>query len=225
MFWTLLTPIAIASMYYFVFRVVFKVQAPHYLVYVLSGVLPWTFFANTIVDGMESIVNNAPLLTKISIPAQVFPLSGMLTALINLACAFPIIFAGAYISGVHLNWAALLYPILMFAVLFMAYALALVLGVCFVFLRDLRHIISVGLQIWFYGTPVLYQPAMIPEQYQWILYANPIAPFLVAGRIALIEGGLPPAELMAVGVGWFVLFMSVALFVQRSFMRGLAEHI
>src|SRR5689334_7103760 len=66
-FWTLLSPIAMGMVYYFIFKVILKVQMPYYLAFILSGVLPWTFFNQTILEGLESVVGSWSIVTKVPI--------------------------------------------------------------------------------------------------------------------------------------------------------------
>src|SRR5690349_10337533 len=83
-FWTLISPLSMGLVYFFAFKVVMKVQQPHYLALLLCGVLPWSFFSQTLGEGTESIVNSFGLLSKVPIPLPVFPFVGALTNLTTL---------------------------------------------------------------------------------------------------------------------------------------------
>jgi ABC-type polysaccharide/polyol phosphate export permease len=101
-FWTLLSPVAMGFVYYFVFKVILKVQIPHYLAFILSGVLPWSFFAQTVLEGMESIVSNWSIVTKVPIPIQVFSYVNAVTNLTTLFLALPVFIGAAYFTDVPL---------------------------------------------------------------------------------------------------------------------------
>ena len=223
--WTLITPLSMALMYYFIFSFVFKVRTPHYLVYVLSGILPWTFFSQTLLDGMESLVGSASMVTKASIPIQVFSFSAALTAMVNLAASLPIIFAFAWANGLtpDLGWLWMIFFSL--ALLMLGYFISLILSVGFVFFRDLRHIMGIIMQIWIYSTPILYEPSMIPERFHWIIYANPVSPFFVAMRSFLIDRTYPSTEVSIAAAAWFFFFFATSLIFQRTCSRGLVEHL
>lgn len=173
-FWTILAPLAISAIYYFVFKVVMHVERPHYLVFILSGVLPWSFFTQTITESTESIVANQGLISKIPIPIHVFPYVVSITNFSTLFLALPVIFGLSLLSGVplglHMLWIFFFFGCL----LLLSYAFGAVLAVFFVYMRDLKHAIGLILQIWFYGTPIIYDSSMIPEKYNWILFLNPV---------------------------------------------------
>lgn len=223
--WTLFTPLSVAGMYYFVFKFVFRVQGQHYLVYVLSGILPWTFFSQTLLDGMESIVGNLGLVSRVPVPLQTFAFAGMVTALFNMMLSLPVVLGASLLSGLMPSWPILLLPVYLVMLLLISYALSLFLAVGFVFFRDLRHLFAILLQVWFYGTPVLYSPAMIPERFHWILYANPLAPIFVGMREVLIEGRWPDPTLFGVGLLWFVGILGASLVFLHRGLRGLVEQI
>ena len=106
-FWTALTPISMALMYYFVFQVVLQLQMPQYLVFILVGILPWSFLNLTVLEGMEGVVGNVALLSKVPVPIQVFAFSGAVTNLINLFLSMPIFILASLWTGVALGWPAL----------------------------------------------------------------------------------------------------------------------
>jgi ABC-type polysaccharide/polyol phosphate export permease len=189
--WTLLAPTAMAVVYYFVFKMVLHVRIPHYVAFVLTGVLPWAFFAGSLSEGMESIVGNWNLASKVPIPVQVFPFSVSVTNVINFGFSIPVLLAASFVSRVELSDSLVLLPLIFFFLFLTTYGLALILSLVFVYLRDLRHILSILLQIWFYGTPVVYSENMIPPQFHWVIYANPVGTVFVALHRVLAEGAWP----------------------------------
>jgi ABC-type polysaccharide/polyol phosphate export permease len=223
--WTLITPLAMAWVYYFIFKIIFKVQAPHYLVYVLSGVIPWTFFSQTIMEGMESIVSNVSLLTRVNIPLQVFNYAISLTALINIFVALPVILGFAILSGIRFTPAIAFLPFYFSLILFFGYALSVISAAMYVFFRDLRHILGIVMQIWFYATPVLYQESMIPDPYRWILLANPVGPLFVGIRSVLIQGQLPADIYLIATLIWTLVIFTGSILCHKHFYKGLVELI
>jgi ABC-type polysaccharide/polyol phosphate export permease len=224
-FWTLLNPLAMAAVYYFVFRIILKVEIPNYLIFVLSGVLPWSFFAQTLMEGMESLVANWGLITKIPIPIQVFPFVGALTNLVTLFLSLPILILIAVVSGAPLGPSLLLLPIYFSLLFLLAYGVSWIAAMSYVYFRDLRHILSVGVQLWFYGTPVLYSETMIPEAYRWILFLNPVAFIITVIHRILVEGGWPTPVEFAVSFGWSALALFLALLIQYRVKTEILERI
>jgi ABC-type polysaccharide/polyol phosphate export permease len=224
-FWTVLTPFAMGTVYYFVFKLVLKIQIPHYVAFIMSGVLPWTFFSQTLMEGMESIVGNWALVTKVPIPLQTFPFTGALTNLVTLILAVPILLVAALVSDVHLGFSLVLLPVYFVLIFLLAYGFALILSITFVFFRDLRHLMGIVMQIWFYATPVVYSEAMIPARFRWVFWINPVAPVLSGIRSILVEGAWPDAGGLVAGTGWAFATIGACAVIQKRWSHGVVEQL
>lgn len=224
-FWTLLSPMAMAMVYYFVFKLVLNVKVPHYLPFILSGVLPWAFFSQSLIEGLESIVVNWGLISKVPIPIQVFPFVGTLTNLVTLCLGLPIVIGIAVVSGVNLGASLLLLPFYFFALFILTYSFALVLSVFYVYFRDLKHIMSIVVQLWFYATPVIYDEKMIPGKYQWILYLNPLGTVFTGLHQVLVKGMWPGISAVAISCAWVLAVLLVTVWTQKNLCREIVEQI
>lgn len=224
-FWSLLVPVAMAGVYYLVFKLVMKIEIPHYVAFVLSGVLPWGFFSQTLSEGMEAIVGNWGLLSKVPIPVQVFPFVGAITNLVTLAIALPVLIGGSMLSSVDLG-PSLIMLLLYFPMLFLiAYSLSLILAIGLVYFRDLRHILGIILQVWFYATPVIYDVSMIPPQFRIILYLNPVADIFLGLHDVLAKGIWPDPTSVMRASAWVCILVGVAALVHRKVAINLVERI
>ena len=211
--WTLLVPAALAATYYFVFRIVLKVEIPNYVAFVVSGVLPWTFISQSLSESTDCIVNNFGLLSKVPIPVQIFPLSGVLTNFINFVLAIPVIVVVLFLSDVSIQLSFLqCIPILLILFL-ITYSFSLILSIVYVFLRDLKHIVNIGLQIWFYGTPVLYSVELIPQPYRWGLYVNPVGISFAGLHKILISGQSLTPMYWSIMTAWALICSGLSLLV------------
>jgi ABC-type polysaccharide/polyol phosphate export permease len=222
-FWTILSPLGISAIYYFVFKVVMKVDRPHYLPFILCGVLPWTFFSQSLNEATESIVGNQGLISKIPVPIQAFPYVVSITNFSTLLFALPIIIGLALLSGVPLNWGMLGVFFYFFTLLVISYCLGAVLGVLYVYLRDLKHAIGLLLQIWFYATPIIYDKSMIPEKYKFLLLINPVGAVFVGIQESVL--GLNGNWLHSAGVSlaWMLVSLLMLRFTFNHFRHGLPE--
>lgn len=225
LFWTLLAPTAMAMTYYLVFKVIIKVQIPHYLAFIFTGTLPWAYIAQTLTEGMESIVGNWGLLSKIPIPPHVFPMVGALTNLVTLFLALPIMIGTAAFTGVHLGTSLLLVPGLYLGLFLITYSFAYILASFFVYLRDLRHIIAIILQLWFYMTPVIYNESMIPEKYKAVLYINPYGAFFTSFHKIFIYGSWPNQTEVQCILFWLFFSLVTCIGFQKYFGEKLVENI
>lgn len=222
-FWTLMNPLALAGMYYVVFHKILKIEIPQYLPFVLSGVLLWNFFSSTISEGLDSLVGNFGLLSKISIPIQVFPWVGSLTNLVNLLISMPVILGFAYAFGGVWSTSLVTLPYFLSLLFVLAYGISVVLGIGYVYLRDLRHLVQLGLQLWFYGTPVLYQEQMIPERFRGLLLLNPVSQIFIATRRVLLTGDWPTWMELLHPLAWAALILTVAVLMIRRIGPSIPE--
>jgi ABC-type polysaccharide/polyol phosphate export permease len=222
-FWTILSPIAISGIYYFVFKVVIKVQRPHYLPFVLCGVLPWTFFSQSLGEATESIVGSHGLISKIPVPIQVFPYVVSVTNFSTLIFSLPIIILSAWLSGVTPSFSTVLVLPYLLSLLVIGYALGTILALIYVYLRDLKHAISLILQIWFYATPIIYDKTMIPEKYRFLLYINPVGASFVGIQESVL-GVNGSIILSSVGAAfWSIVSLLLLRITFKYFRSGLPE--
>ncbi|WP_413294134.1 ABC transporter permease [Bdellovibrio sp. HCB185ZH] len=223
--WTILIPAFSAAIYFLVFQYVMKVQIPNYLVFILSGVIPWTFFQATITGGLESIVGNHFILNKVPINVSIFPLSEAFTAAINMVLALPVLLVVmvAYSVWPTLGWFQI--PLLCVALFIQAYSIGLTSAILFVHLRDLRPIMSVILQVWFYLTPVVYSESMVPSQMQFIKILNPVW-FVFSGLHKITGGtGYLQAQELLILMAWTALLFLIATMVYRFNRKSLVERL
>lgn len=186
--WTLLKPLALFTTLFIVFDQFLKIgdSIPDYPVYLLLGIVLWSFFTEVTSNSVTSIVGNGDLIRKINFPKHVIVLAGLFSAIINLGINFVIIGLFMAFMGIGLSWNALLLPIVLIELLVFSLALAFLLSTLFVRLRDISHIWEVILQAAFYATPILYPLTLVPEAAAKILMLNPMAQIIQDARYILI---------------------------------------
>lgn len=190
--WTLLIPLAQVAIYFFVYKLVLKVEIDNYLSYIVSGILPWVFFVSSVNESMESLVASHGLLTHAPVPIQIFPASCTVTNFVNFLPSIPIIFLVTAVENPHAISATWFWVIPLSCLLFIfTYALSFLLACLYVFLRDLKHLIGIAIQLWMYVTPVLFSADMVPERFRWLVLANPLSGFFICLRQALFEQSAP----------------------------------
>ncbi|HET7312392.1 MAG TPA: ABC transporter permease [Mycobacteriales bacterium] len=185
--WALLQPLAQAAVLSFVFMKIFKVhKVPHYPIYVLSGIMAWSFFSQAVVGGTTAVVDNASLVRKVSVPKLTFPISVVGGVLLVFLLQTVVLLGGAVQAGTlsPVTPALLLLAVVLEALLGMA--LAILFCAFQVFLRDIRFVVESGLLMSFYLTPVLYDPSRLPAKYQHLLQWNPMYGVLSLLRAALL---------------------------------------
>lgn len=223
-FWTLLNPILSALMYYVVFQVILKIQRENYLLLMVSGVLAFNFFAQSVSEGVTHYVDNQNLITKIALPLQAFNLSTVVTNMVTLLAGVPVVIALGLATGVTPSLNLLALPALLLSLFLITYSFSIMAAVTFVFLRDLKQVVALVLQLLFYGTPIIYSTAMVPEQFRWLLKANPLATVIPAIQATFVGSPIDMSTI-SISLTWAVLLTIVALFVVRSKRRSVVENL
>jgi ABC-2 type transport system permease protein len=156
--WSLLKPLGLFAILYVVFTKVFKFgdDIPHFPVYLLLGIVLWTFFLEATGGALQSIVNRGDLIRKISFPKYIIVVSGTISALINLSLSLVAMIVFAFFNGVDFGPQALFAPLLILELYFFALGIGLILSAMFVNFRDLSHIWEVAMQAAFYAVPIIY---------------------------------------------------------------------
>lgn len=189
--WSLLRPLLFFGVLYLFFTKAIRIsKAPHYGVYLLTGVVFWNFFAEATGNAVSCLVQREGLLRKVRFPRMVVPLSVSLTATFNLAMNFIAVIVFALANGVSpaLSWLELIPIALGFMIL--ASGIGTLLAALFVRFRDVAPIWEVVLQAWFYGSPVMYLASAyghFGHTFQQVAMINPIATLLTQAAHAFIR--------------------------------------
>lgn len=223
--WTLIVPLTMTLVYYFVFQYIAKMGDDKFAIFLLTGVIPWTFFATAFSSGTDSLVNNFSILSKVPISASAFPLADTCSAFINLLFSLPVLFGAALVFGIYPAWAWFSLPILFASLFLMVYALAFIAAVANVYLRDVRHLVGIGIQIWMYLTPILYAVERIPEHLRAWFYLNPFFVLFDCFHKVILEGIWPNPQAWLHVLGWSLFLLAAAFVLYQQVRFKIVEKI
>ncbi len=184
--WSLLSPLLMMLVLYFVFRGAFNASQDNYGLYVLIGIVTWRFLSISTTNSMKALYKNRNLVTKIYIPRQVLVLSTVLSGFISSMLEFLVLFILLVAFGVDLSSNVLLFPVIFALYFFIVYGLSLALAALYVYYRDLNQIWEVLIQLGFFLTPVVYPLTSIPEKYFGFYMLNPVAVIMKINREILL---------------------------------------
>lgn len=197
----------------FVFTVIFGIIAnistdgiPQFLFY-MSGNILWSFFSSCFNRASSTFLSNARIFGKVYFPRFVMPLSGIIynsiTFLVQFVM-FAILVAVYALTGanVHPNLIVLALPIMLIHIAFLGTGTGLIISSLTTKYRDLNVLVSFGLTLWMYLTPVVYPVSQIPESFRFIMLLNPVAPIVETFRYAFLGSG---------SFEWFFLLISAAV--------------
>ena len=187
--WSLLRPLLLFLILYLVFTVFLPLGkgVPHYPVYLLLGIVLWTFFTDVTNGGVKAIVDKGALLRKINFPKYNIILAVGLAALINLGFNLIVVAIFMVASGLVPTWQALLLLPLLAELFVLAIGAAFLLSALYVKFRDVSYIWEVFVQAGFYATPIIYPLSRISNRHiQELLILNPMAQIIQDARAAIV---------------------------------------
>lgn len=197
--WTMLQPLGMMIVMAVVFSTLFH-QVDGYVAYVLSGLIAWTFFAQTTSAAIFQIVWGGVLLRRIYIPMTSFSLSSIGTGMINLLLSLIPLLIIALIVKRPLTWAILFLPIPILLLTAFALGMSLILSTLTIYFPDVKEMYQIILQAWMYLTPIVYPADILPEAYRfWLLHLNPMYYMISMFRAPIYEGVLPPLDILIPG--------------------------
>jgi len=237
--WSLLNPLAMTAIFTLVFSVLLK-QDPAsftgrpsgmkiFALFLLCALLPWNFLSNGMTGGMYSLVGNANLVKKVYFPREILVAANVASWLFSLLIEL------AVLGVALLGFGNMILPWLPLALVLMAIeagfvlGIALVLAVLNVYFRDTQHLVGIVLQIWFYGTPIIYPLSLVQQHLSGAalkLYElNPMSQFVKAYRNVLYDLRFPSPATWGylIAVSAFSLVVGATVF--RRFEGRLAEEL
>jgi len=204
--WAVLQPLALMAVFTIFFSRLAKISSGDlpYAPFVYCGLLPWTFFNTSISFASNSMVANASVVKKTYCPREVFPIASVLAAGVDFFFS-ALVYAGLlliYRQSIHLTaWVAFVIPLVVLQDGF-ALACGLILAAINAYYRDVRYVVPLLLQVWFFATPVVYQLSVIPPKYLTAyLILNPMAAIIDGYRRVTLHGQPPQWEYLAIGLG------------------------
>ncbi len=200
--WTLLQPLAMTGVYYFLFSFLFPNNTiPNYALFILTALILWNFFSNCVSLGCSAITGSADIVRKVWFRRELLPMA----VVVSQAITTSILLTGVVVVDVIVSPAALktviLVPVVFVLLMTLCFGIACLLATANVFFRDVSHLVNVILLPLFFMTPVFYSLDNFPRQPpEWVImllrYGNPVTPYIEAIRATAIEGTVPGASLM-----------------------------
>lgn len=222
--WIVLQPLAMILVYALVFSQVMRARLPGtddslgYAIYLCAGILSWGLFSEIMSRSLGVFVDNANMLKKLNFPRICLPVVVASSALLNYAITSGIFLLVLLVWGRFPGIAVLALPLLVALHLLFAVSLGVILGILNVFFRDIAQMFSLGLQLWFWFTPIVYHLSILPEKAQMILALNPMTALIGSYQQVYLQGRWPDwSALLPLAVLSVLLFgMALALFRARS---------
>jgi len=225
-FWSILDPLVMAGIYWFVFTQVFHRGVGHepYMMFLLTALLPWTWFTGSIGETTRAYLRGAKLIRSTKIPRSIWVTSIVAAKGIEFLASLPVLAFFAIISGAQLHWEAVFFVLAFIIQTMLTVGLGLIVAPLVVFFRDLERAVKLTLRFMFYASPIIYGLQNLPSKLQLVGAFNPLS-----GIISLYRAAFFPQQLewvaVAISAGMSVLILGIGILVFTRTERAVLKEI
>jgi homopolymeric O-antigen transport system permease protein len=172
-----------------------------YPIFAYAGLLPWTFFSNSVTGSGNSLVGSSNLITKVYFPRMIIPSAAVAAGLVDFAIAFVLLIGLMIYYQITVTWATLMLVPLVFLTTLLALGMGMWLSALNVKYRDVRYALPFMMQIWMFVSPIIYPVSLLPAKWRWMIELNPMTGIISGFR----------ASLFGHGFDWRALSISTAM--------------
>ena len=213
--WVILQPILMTLVFAVFLGKIARVPSGNvpYVLFLYSGLLPWTFFTNAVATSSHSLIASAEMITKVYFPRSLVPLAAVLVRLSDFLVASLILFVLMVYYGRAFTSAMLLVPFLVLHLTLLALCLGLLFAALNVKYRDIGTVLPVLLQLWLFASPVIYPTTFVPANWKWLYELNPLSGIISGFRAALLGADFDwRGLLISLGITLVLLVYSTFVF-------------
>ncbi len=224
--WSFLSPMFQIMIYNLVFTRVFQNDMPNFYIYLMTGILPWTFFSDSLGQGTGAIIYNSEMVKKIYFPREVLVISEVTAKLVNMLLSFIVMMGFLAISGVGFSVHLVLLPFIIVIEYIFAMGCAFFVSAVTVYLRDLEYVVGVILMAWIWATPIMYRLDIVADPLlKKLLYLNPMTTIIMCYHYILYNHIFPRAWDLLVPSVAAVLALCVGYLTFRKLNRRFVEEL
>ena len=224
--WSFLSPLFQILIYNLVFTRVFHNDMPNFYIYLMTGILPWTFFSDSLGQGTGAIIYNAEMVKKIYFPREVLVVAEVTAKLVNMLLSFIVMAGFLLVSGVGFGPQLVLLPLIVLIEYTFALGCAFFAASVTVYLRDLEYVIGVVLMAWIWATPIMYDLQIVHDPVlQRLLYLNPMTTIIACYHYILYNHTWPRAWDMCVPAVAALFALVVGYLVFGKLNRRFVEEL
>ncbi len=225
--WSFINPLLQVVVYAIVFPYIMRGSMDNFLIYLVCGIIPWTFFTTVIGQGCQTIRANAGIVKKVYFPREILPISVVLSGLINFLISCVIILLFVFFGGLGISWHLILLPIIALFQSLFSLGLTFILSALNIYIKDTEYIVTFILNMAFYATPILYDTSLFKGNifFQIIFKINPMATFINGYRDIFMFHQLPDMQWMMLTGLFCALLTVIGYLIFKRLEKGFAEEI
>jgi len=222
--WSVLNPLLFFLIYYVVFSSFVRLDVPNYPAFLLLGVVLWNFFSEGTSNGAGSLLARAELLSKTVLPRQVMVYAALASAGLTFVINLAVLMIVLPLTGTSLHLTAICFPLLLFDLILLTLGASLFLAPLYVRYRDVGYLWNIVLQVGFWMTPIIYLDLMVPAEWRWIVWINPVGRIIGDSRRALIYGWWPGLNGLIITTVMSIAVYALGRYVFQRRQHRLVEH-
>ena len=226
--WSFLNPLLQVVVYYIVFPYLMRgATIPNYIVYLVTGIIPWTFFATVVTTGTTCIKTNQGIIKKVYFPREILVISQVLSGLINffISCIIVVLFCLAFGVGISIH--ILIIPVIAIIQSILCMGIVFVLSSVDVYIQDLEYIVTFIINMLFYGTPILYALSQFNDAgiLGKLIQLNPLTTIMNAYRDGFLYHQWPEMSGLSIVTLFSVVVLIVGYIIFKKLEKGFAEQL
>lgn len=223
--WSFVGPLLQIIVYAVVFTMIFPSNIPNYYIYLMTGMLPWTFFSDSFLTGTGSIIYNAEMIKKIYFPRETLVIGEVNAKFVNMLLSFIVMFAFILVSGVGVTRHVLLLPAIVVIQYLFTLGMTLIVSSATVYLRDMEYVSQVIIMTWMWATPIFYSLDTVDPRLRQMLNCNPLCAIVTCYRDVLFYHVWPsPMELTVPFIEGLVVLV-IGMLVFGHLKKGFVEEL
>lgn len=229
MFWLVLSPILLLTFYSLVYLVIFRVRPAsmseyEYVLYVLSGLVPFLGFSEALNSGSSSLFLNKAILLNTVFPSELVPLRAVLASQGMTVVGLTLMLVATLALG-KLSWTALFVPVLLLLQIMMVLGIVWLLSLASLVLRDIQQVLGFVTMTLLIVSPIAYTPEMVPEKLKFLIYLNPLSYFVIGFQDIIVFGRHPSGLIMGVMICLGFISFGVGFWVFQRVKRVFFDHV
>ena len=224
--WSFINPLLQVLVYAIVFPYIMKVKTDNYLIFLICGIIPWTWVTTSISQGTTCITTNSNLIKKVFFPREILPISVVTSGMVNFLISCIIILLFVIFGGLGFSWHLILLPIIVIIQYLLILGITFILCSLNVYVKDVEYIVVFILNMAFYATPILYSSEMFKSsKFFWIFKINPFTHIINAYRDIFYVHQVPSMDNL---LGAFLIAVAFVVFgyiIFNKLQKRFAEEI
>ena len=188
----------------------------HYVIYLFSGQVIFNYFTEATTEGMQALVSNSSIFTKINVPKYLFLFSKNVSALINFGIILVIYFGFVVFDGISFSWQFLLliYPVI--CLIIMNIGIGLILSALYIFFKDIQYLYRLFTQVVMYGSAIFYSIDILPQHLQTVFYCNPIFVCITYFRSIVLYNTVPDLSMHLLLAAYAVALFAIGCWIYKK---------